>query len=46
MNPRKSQFEIHARVPVDTILGTYDLSAQAILIPVKGNGAVNLTFGW
>lgn len=44
-DPKTSKFEIHAQIPIDMILGTYDLSAVALMIPVTGHGAVNLTFG-
>lgn len=42
-DPKQSKFELHVHVPIDKIIGQYDLSAKALLIPVKSTGALNLT---
>lgn len=44
-DPRKTKFELHVHVPLDTIVGTYDLTGRALLIQVQSSGAINLTFG-
>lgn len=42
-NPKRSKFELHVNVPIDQIIGQYDLSGKAVSIPVKSTGAINLT---
>lgn len=32
-------------MPVDTIIGQYDLRGKALLVPVVAKGAINLTLG-
>lgn len=40
-----SKFEIYARVNQLSVIGHYNMNGQIIILPVVGNGAVNLTYG-
>ncbi|XP_037041533.1 uncharacterized protein LOC119078163 [Bradysia coprophila] len=43
-NPNTSRFEIHGFVNKVTVLGNYQMSGKALVVPVNGHGAANITF--
>lgn len=44
-DPKKSKFEFYCMVPKLSIVGHYKVGGKVIVLPVTGEGPVNLTFG-
>lgn len=44
-DPTKSKFEFNAHIDHISLIGQYKVRGNILLLPIIGNGAVNLTFG-
>lgn len=44
-DPKKSKFEIHARVPRIVMLAKYRVEGKVLILPIRGAGRSNLTLG-
>jgi hypothetical protein len=44
-DPRKSKFELHARVPRIELDSKYKVDGKVLILPITGNGKSNLTLG-
>lgn len=44
-DPLKSKFEFNAHIDHISLVGQYKVRGNILLLPIIGNGAVNLTFG-
>lgn len=44
-DPSKSKFEFTAHIDHISLIGQYKVRGNILLLPIIGNGAVNLTFG-
>lgn len=44
-DPSKSKFEFTAHIDHISLVGQYKVRGNILLLPIIGNGAVNLTFG-
>lgn len=44
-NPKSSKFELYARIPRLQMIAEYKINGNVLILPIKGNGASNLTLG-
>lgn len=44
-DPKRSKFEIHARLPRIELDAKYKADGKVLILPITGNGKSNLTLG-
>ncbi|CAO1407089.1 unnamed protein product [Diamesa serratosioi] len=42
-DPRKSKFEVYARVPLIQLISRYRINGKVLILPIQGNGNSNIT---